>query len=209
MRLKEKAILVAHKQHGTDKRKGTDTLYITHPIEVGLILEKMNCSDETVIAGILHDTLEDTAYTDEALKAEFGQSVLDIVKGCSEPSKKLSWITRKKHTCEYLKTAPKEVRAVSLADKLQNILSIKADFDILGDDLWERFNAGKHHQAWYYKELIKSLKPTTDDFPGYVAIYNEYKEVVEEVFKWENKPNVERNRKLVIMPEENSENCEE
>ena len=53
------AIEVAIKAHQNQVRKGTDIPYITHPLAVGIILAKAGCSDEVIIAGILHDTLED------------------------------------------------------------------------------------------------------------------------------------------------------
>lgn len=88
------------------KRKGTDIPYISHPCAVGMILQKAGCSEEVVIAGILHDTLEDTETTERDLLDRFGPVVLEIVKGCSEPDKGASWEERKQHTLDELKHAP-------------------------------------------------------------------------------------------------------
>ena len=60
-------------------RKGTDIPYITHPVAVGMILANAGCPDELIIAGILHDTVEDTEVTLEQIETEFGKAVADIV----------------------------------------------------------------------------------------------------------------------------------
>ena len=67
------AIEVAVRAHQNQLRKGTDIPYITHPIAVGIILAKAGCPDEIIAAGILHDTVEDTAVTLDYLQATFGE----------------------------------------------------------------------------------------------------------------------------------------
>lgn len=59
----QKAIVFATLKHQNQKRKGTDIPYIVHPMEVMQILTDMRCNENIIIAGILHDTLEDTATT--------------------------------------------------------------------------------------------------------------------------------------------------
>ncbi|SPD74798.1 Metal dependent phosphohydrolase (fragment) [uncultured Desulfobacterium sp.] len=56
------AIEVAVKAHQNQVRKETDIPYITHPLAVGIILARAGCSNEVIIAGILHDTVEGYAY---------------------------------------------------------------------------------------------------------------------------------------------------
>jgi (p)ppGpp synthase/HD superfamily hydrolase len=75
------AIEVAAKAHENQFRKGTDIPYITHPLAVGLILAKAGCSDDVIIAGILHDTVEDTSITLDYIRDTFGNKVSTIVKG--------------------------------------------------------------------------------------------------------------------------------
>ncbi|HAQ06826.1 MAG TPA: phosphohydrolase, partial [Bacillus bacterium] len=64
---------------------------------------------------ILHDTVEDTKITLADIDLEFGNEIAEIVKGCSEPDKSLSWEERKEHTIDYLKTASKDIRVVACA----------------------------------------------------------------------------------------------
>lgn len=54
------AIEVAAKAHKSQCRKGTDIPYISNPYAVGMILMKEGCSEEVILAGLLHDTIEDT-----------------------------------------------------------------------------------------------------------------------------------------------------
>lgn len=157
MNLIDDAIEFAAKAHCNQYRKGTDIPYISHPFGVGMILQKAGCKDELIIAGILHDTLEDTDTTEDDILKNFGQEVLDIVKGCSEPDKGASWEDRKKHTIEYLKNAPLSIRQVACADKLHNLRSIKRDLTNIGEAAWDRFKRGREQQQWYYTEIVQSL----------------------------------------------------
>ncbi|NLY39116.1 MAG: bifunctional (p)ppGpp synthetase/guanosine-3',5'-bis(diphosphate) 3'-pyrophosphohydrolase [Firmicutes bacterium] len=155
--LVEKAIEMAVQAHANQKRKGTDQPYIVHPLSVGMLLMKHGYPEHLVIAGLLHDTLEDTDLTEEEIRRVFGDPVAELVRGCSEPDKSLPWEERKKHTLSYLQTAPYEVCIVTCADKLQNVRAMAADYAKEGADLWRRFNAPKEKQYWYYTELAKVL----------------------------------------------------
>lgn len=157
MSIVEKALQVASKSHRKQCRKNTDIPYITHPVTVGMMLMKAGYDEDTIAAGILHDTVEDTDLTLNDIEREFGPRIARIVEGCSEPNKSLPWKERKEHTIEFLKTAPEEIRVVACADKLHNIRSIIKDYEQQGDAVWDRFNAGKEHQAWYYKNIVESL----------------------------------------------------
>ena len=175
------AIEVAVKAHQNQVRKGTDIPYITHPLAVGIILAKAGCSDEVIIAGILHDTVEDTPVTLDDIRDTFGEKVSMIVKGASEPDKSLKWEERKSHTQDFLKRASQEVRFVALADKLNNIIAIASDYAEIGEAVWERFNRGKDAQQWYYQGLVQALR---DDSAGdaYQMLHKEFSHKVEEVF---------------------------
>lgn len=154
------AIQVALEAHKGQKRKGTSIPYIVHPVEVGIILGQNGAEEEVIIAGILHDTVEDTDLTLEDIERMFGTKIRDYVEGVSEPQKGtpgVTWRDRKEHTIEYIKGAKLEVKLISCADKLSNIRSIYNDYINIGDGLWDRFNAGYDEQKWYYINLTKSL----------------------------------------------------
>jgi hypothetical protein len=153
----DEAIEFAALKHNGQYRKGTDIPYISHPYGVGMILFKARCNEEQIIAGILHDTLEDTDTTPSEIEEKFGPNVLKFVRSCSEPNKGASWLERKQHTHEFLKKASLEIREVACADKLHNLRAIKRDLIKYGDVIWNKFNARYTDQKWYYEGIVEAL----------------------------------------------------
>ena len=151
------AIEFAAQAHRHQLRKGTEIPYISHPYGVGMILLEAKCKEEVIIAGLLHDTLEDTDTTEEDIGSMFGEEVLRLVQGASEPDKTDSWERRKKHTLEFLKSADLAIRQVACADKLHNLRSIRRDVEAHGESIWNKFNRGYEDQKWYYTSLVESL----------------------------------------------------
>ncbi|MGG0788091.1 HD domain-containing protein [Peribacillus simplex] len=154
--------------HQDQVRKGNQSPYITHPYTVGILLLGVNCSEDTIIAGILHDVIEDTNIVSKEISEVFGENVMRLIEGCSEPYKEKPWEERKKHTLNYLKRdAPLEVCQIICADKLHNILSIKKDLDDQGEKVWNIFKRGKEQQRWYYESIVDILGERIPDFPLY------------------------------------------
>lgn len=177
----DRAIELAVKAHGEQKRKGTDTAYIIHPFSVAVMLAKAGCADETIAAGILHDTVEDTPIKLEAIRKEFGETVASIVESCSEPSKSMPWEERKEHMLRSLSHAPLQVRLVACVDKLHNIRTIAREMKKAGDDIWLRFNRGKEQQKWYYRSLVKVLCDR-EDRGEHQSLFEDFRNEVETVF---------------------------
>ena len=183
MELLDKAICFAVKAHSGSVRKGTETPYIVHPMEVVAIVATMT-NDFNVLAGaVLHDVVEDTEYTIDEIRAEFGDSVAGLVGAESENKREdlpseATWKVRKQETLEHLLHAPVEVKMITLGDKLSNIRAIYRDYSVLGDKVWERFNQkDKNEHAWYYCGVAKKLGELSETFA-----YREYVELVEKVF---------------------------
>ncbi|MDL2217083.1 HD domain-containing protein [Christensenellaceae bacterium OttesenSCG-928-M15] len=173
-----RAIKFAAVAHKGQWRKGARIPYIVHPFEVAQILTAMGASEALIVAGLLHDTLEDTATTPNELKEAFGESVLRLVLSATE-RKEDTWEERKLHTIQFLKTeATYEQKQLALADKLSNLRSIALDMDEFGDQLYEIFNRGKKKQHWYYKSLGESLQALND-----IVFYKEFCELIEKVFE--------------------------
>lgn len=152
----EEALEVAAEAHQGQFRKGTCTPYITHPYAVGLILMEVGCPEPVVVAGILHDTVEDTDITLACLRERFGDHVARIVDGCSE-NKALRWRDRKTERIESLRTASAEVCSVTCADKLHNLRTIISAYAVSGDAVWDRFHGDVVDQAWYYRSILAVL----------------------------------------------------
>lgn len=169
-----KAIIFATKAHEGQVRKGTDIPYIVHPMEVMQILTENKCSESVIVAGILHDTLEDTSTTAEAIITNFGQTVCDLVKSESEDKSK-TWKERKQATIDHLANASEEIQQICCADKLSNIKSIYADKLTVGEKVFDRFNAPKDQIRWYYQEIAKALTkiegcPMKKELESYIAM---------------------------------------
>lgn len=158
-----KAIEFAAKAHAGQYRKGTKIPYIVHPLGVARILIENGCPDHLVVAGILHDTVEDTPVTLDEIKQAFGWDVADLVEAASEPDKSDTWLNRKNHTIGMLKSLSKESITLVLADKLDNIRAISADYERYGEDLWGRFNSPREQQKWYYESLLSIISTRLTD----------------------------------------------
>lgn len=172
-----KAIIFAAVKHKNQKRKGTDIPYIVHPMEVMQILTENGCSEDVIIAGLLHDTLEDTQTAPDEIEKEFGKKILDIVLTESEDKSK-TWKERKQHTIDTLRNESLETKLVCCADKLSNIKSIYFDYLAVGNDIWKRFNAGKEDIEWYYRGIAQALKGSL----GKYKMYAELTQTIEKVF---------------------------
>ncbi len=178
MNIIDQAIVFAANAHRGQTRKSSNIPYITHPFSVGMLLQKENCSEEVIVAGILHDTLEDTSTTYKDLLEQFGASVANLVQAASEHDKSLPWEDRKKHTIERLKDATVEELQITAADKLHNLRTINEDLQTFGEDVWNRFKRGKRDQHWYYANIVKEMNSKRSE----VMLIQELEKEVESVF---------------------------
>ena len=160
------ALKIAAKAHQGQNRKGTDIPYISHPVAVGMIIGQYTNDEATIVAGILHDILEDVnpaVYSEADMRRDFGDEITDIVKDVSEPKTagqpKLLWKERKE---SYLKRLGNsyyiEAYIVATADKIHNLTDILKDYDQFGDEIWQRFNASKWDILWYYRTVFNLIR---------------------------------------------------
>lgn len=182
-KLLDKAIVFAINVHKGQFRKSTDIPYILHPLEAATIVGTMTTDDEIIVGAVLHDVVEDTNTTIEEIRKLFGERVAEFVVSESEDKReslpaKDTWKIRKQETLDYLKTAPMEVKMITLGDKLSNIRAIHRDYNSVGDSLWQRFNQkDKNEHYWYYQSIADCLTELKD-----YRVYKEYCELVRETF---------------------------
>ena len=166
------ALEFALRAHGGQRRKGGDIPYVAHLLGVSSLVLEAGGDEDMAIAGLLHDTIEDTDVTVEELQAAFGQRVGSILEACSDSHEqpKPPWRQRKERYLAHLRSAetPTEVLVVSRADKLHNARAILFDYRVVGDALWSRFNEGPEQQLWYYRSLVEIFRerlpgPTTEE----------------------------------------------
>jgi (p)ppGpp synthase/HD superfamily hydrolase len=147
------ALEFAVRAHRGQFRKGTRIPYVVHPIAVGRRLMELGFSEPLILAGFLHDTLEDTGVSKGDLEELFGRHVADIVEAVSECDKTLPWEQRKQTMLENLEHAETDVLTLALADKLDNLMSIQRALIQDEEDVWSRFNRPRAQQAWYFGRL--------------------------------------------------------
>jgi len=155
----ERAFRRAAEWHRDQDRRGSGVPYVQHVMAVALMLDRLDFPEAVVIAGLLHDAVEDTDATLDQIRAEFGPEVAEIVAHCSEVKldaggQKRSWIDRKRDHLEALATAPAAAKAVVLADKLHNLISMLVDIRE-GRPIWGLFHAGPTQVLWYYEAMIE------------------------------------------------------
>lgn len=173
----EEALQVATRAHHGQIRKNSTESYLEHPKRVANLLERAKFREEVVIAGLLHDVVEDSETTMEEIRVQFGDAIADIVAAHTE-DKRLSWEDRKRHTIETVKRAPLEVKALIVADKLDNLQSVKKQYDEIGEGVWAAFKRGKEQQSWYNRSIVEALGVHEDE-PAY---FQEYRELVQSFF---------------------------
>ena len=119
------------------------------------LVSQVTDDEDVLIAALFHDILEDVPeeYSPQRMAEEFGDRVVELVRGVTKDSSLSSWQDRSDAYLAHLREADDGSVLISAADKLHNLLSIHADLDALGDELWGRFNSGKERQLWWYRSV--------------------------------------------------------
>jgi hypothetical protein len=151
-----------HEIYQKQKRKGKDVPYITHPLVVGIILARAGANEDVIIAGILHDTIEDSVQEKKPLMPErieerFGKNVLDLVMSVTEQNKELSWEERKVEAIEHIKTFSNDSVLIKSADVISNASETITDYEKNGEDIFSKFNASKDKILENYLRVINAL----------------------------------------------------
>ena len=180
-----RALAFANEAHKEQPRKGPDgEAYITHPAEVMSVMNAMGLAStdpNLVAAGLLHDVVEDgTGYSLDDIRNAFGDDVAMLVEAHTE-DKSGTWEERKTRLIEELKTADKRVKLLVMADAMANLRNMYRDKLRYGEELWNRFNAPKERQHWYYSSIVDAMS----EFGSYdysVATYQDMVELLHKVF---------------------------
>lgn len=174
------AIRMAGMAHKGQVRKGTQLDYLAHPMEVLEILASMNADLNVRIAGVLHDTLEDSALSSEEIRETFGDDVAELVESHTEDKSK-SWQERKQQHIDALRQGGDRYRRMVLADSLSNLRSMAYDYRQEGEGLWQRFRAPKEKQGWYYHAMREAMADLKED-PDTNSAYMEMEELCYQIF---------------------------
>jgi (p)ppGpp synthase/HD superfamily hydrolase len=173
------AFAFAAKHHDRQVRKGTKLPYLTHPANVAVILTRYDRDEDSVVAGILHDVVEDCVregYTRQTLEQrigeKFGDSVLQTVlqvthRKLDDDGAELSSSQRKEDYLERLSEAEESALWVCAADKIHNARSLLADLrrTIEPNAVWSRFSGGRAGTIKWYRDVYERLKSLGFDEP--------------------------------------------
>lgn len=162
----ERALRWAAAQHHGQTRRGSAAPYVQHPYGVALLLDRLGLGEDVVIAGLLHDVVEDTDATLDDVAERFGPEVAALVGHCSErklddDGRKRPWADRKRDHREAIAQAPWEARAIVLADKVHNLISIRVDLED-DADVWAQFHAGRSDVLNSQRAMIAACLSTQE-----------------------------------------------
>lgn len=185
------AFAFAAKHHDRQVRKGTRLPYLTHPANVAVILTRYGCDEDIVVAGILHDVIEDCVregwsreMLEERISSKFGSDVLNTVLGVTRRRSDDNGVdfSREEARADYLERlalASESARWVCAADKVHNAGTILADLrrTIDPDTVWGRFNGGRDGVKQWYRDVYNRLAEL--GFDG--SVMSELARIVEEL----------------------------
>lgn len=169
--------------HYGQVRKNEAIPYVSHLFDVAGILIDNRFSENLIIAGLLHDIMEDTKKTKEDILALFseeqGNEIIEIILADTETDAKASWKQRKQATIDLAQNTDNDEGLLLIcADKIANLGSLNKALEIFGDKTWEFFNSGKENQIWYYEALFTILK---DKLPQHPKMMKQYQERLEKI----------------------------
>jgi (p)ppGpp synthase/HD superfamily hydrolase len=129
----EQALRAATILHKDQVRKGSVPIpYVSHLCAVALIVSDYTDDEDTVVAALLHDTLEDSDYSAEELEEDFGGVIREIVESLTEPKddafRNLSWKEQKQHYAKQLRKAPEKALLIAAADKIHNMRGMVEEY---------------------------------------------------------------------------------
>ena len=138
----ELAVSTMLEAHGLRRRKAGRGFEATHATAVAMIVADFGFDEDTIVAALLHDTLEDTDLDPNVIGSRFGDVVLAVVQDVSEPPKPIAWRDRKEAYIEQLRVTPRDgARAVASADKIHNLSKMTRGLRTYGSTFVRPFSA--------------------------------------------------------------------
>lgn len=152
------ALYFATNKHNGQTRKDKETPFISHPLSVAIILSRVTDDEDIIIAGMLHDIVEDTKTTLKDIEKLFGKRVSLLVKECTEEDRSLSWHERKKAVLAKINKISKDGALVKSADILHNLYEMNHKMRECGKEFANNFNASFEDKLRYDVTRLEKLK---------------------------------------------------
>lgn len=181
----EQAIRAAGVLHKNQVRKGSVPFpYVTHPFAVACIIADYTNDEHTIIAGLLHDTIEDTEYTLAELEEDFGHEVCTIVKEVTAPASpedaREDWKEKHARYVTQLKNASTEALIVAAADTIHNMRSIIDEY--YGDHarFQKDFGGTENKRLMIYQSIGNILNSRLENeiVHEFNHVFDEYKKFI-------------------------------
>lgn len=189
----EQAIRAASVLHKDQVRKGAVPYpYITHLFAVATIVADYTNDEDTIVAALLHDTLEDTDYTEKELEDDFGGSVKEIVLSLTEPQpakgEKPNFAFQKQQYVKQLKTASERALVIAAADKIHNMRAIVEEYYDNHTEFLANFGPNLEDRIRMYQEIGNTLnrRLKNDILAEFNNVFTEYKNFLQDVEKKRN-----------------------
>lgn len=165
-RMDEAIKLAAHLHRNQTRIDKNSTPYISHLVSVAMILADNTDDEDIIIAGLMHDSLEDVPeYTYEKLVEDCGERVAKIVSHVTEPLDpnkseidQLPWLTRKESYLKKLKEGGVESAMVSAADKIHNTSSLLTVIEDERETHLSRFKSSLKNRVWFHEQVLDIVK---------------------------------------------------
>jgi (p)ppGpp synthase/HD superfamily hydrolase len=178
----DEAIKLASRLHREQTRSDNErTPYVSHLVAVAAILSSVTDDEDIIIAGLMHDSLEDVPhYTYDSLVADCGARVADIVTHVTEPldankdvSDQLPWLTRKEAYLAVLRSGGVESAMVSSADKIHNTESFIRDIQKEDGVFASRFSSSARNRLWFHEQSLAIVTEKLGGFHALVCMFRE------------------------------------
>lgn len=188
------AFAFAAKHHDRQVRKGTKLPYFTQPANIAVILTRYGCDERSVVAGILHDVVQDSVregstreMLDQRIGEKFGADALSLLlavvqRRMDDDGVELSSDDMKSDYLERLASAPRSALWVTAAEKLHNANSLLSDLrrTVDPDSVWSRTSGGRAVVVEWYRDVVDRLveigftEPITDELHKAVTALEKY-----------------------------------
>lgn len=186
----EQAIRAASVLHKDQVQKGQVPYpYITHLFALAMIVSDYTEDENTIVACLLHDTLEDTDYTEKEIEDDFGGDVRDIIASITEPpltsTERSARMDQQKLYLKKLKSASESALIIVAADNIHTMRSIVEDYYDNHTAFIAEYGSSIEDRLYVYQEISNILNRNLKNaiLAEFNSVFTEYKNFIHDVEK--------------------------